>query len=212
MLPSGKLKSKGQNRSSLHDRAERSMNKREKQPESSKEGKNLIYVARYKDLVLIRVSAMGTMNNSVMMLDFAHDMIKKGYHQFVLDMGTCSGMDSTFMGALLDISFRTQEAAESGGKGTHAELCLLNVSSENLRLLQMLGVDRFVRFGTGINIPPIEMTPLTEGILEEKQRLEVIKRAHQHLVRVDKSNEQRFGAFLDILCKELDNIKKSEEE
>lgn len=218
MLPGGKLRSSGQSNNSSRNVITKVDNNNkmlsDKQNEKTRQSdRNAIFAARYKDFVMMRVNGMGTMDNSIIMVDFVSDMMGKGYGNFILDMNTCTGMDSTFMGALLDISFKVQAMGDSAGGNNPAvnkgELCLLNVSSNNLRLLKMLGVDQFVKFATGVNIPPIEMTPLPAGAFDKMDRMDLIKRAHQNLVRIDKSNEERFGAFLDILCKELEHLKKT---
>lgn len=86
----------------------------------------------------------------------------------------------------------------------------VNVSPENQELLNILGVDKFVSVRGEVDLSGLEVTPLPEKELPPDQRRQLILRAHEHLVEIDKRNEAQFGAFLRTLSSELAKDKKTE--
>ena len=58
--------------------------------------------------VWVRVSGRGSFQNSGPLKDFAKEMLARGYKSFVIDLGECPVMDSTFMGTLAGIALKLQ--------------------------------------------------------------------------------------------------------
>src|SRR5688572_4837700 len=87
-------------------------------------------VARSGGTVYVRVSGLGNMNNSVTLKAFADQMLSEGYRNFVVDLADCRGVDSTFMGILLE--FR------SG-------LVVVNANAHCRRQMESIGLHRVLR-------------------------------------------------------------------
>jgi hypothetical protein len=71
--------------------------------------------------------------------------LKDGVSRFVIDLGACTYLDSTFLGILLGLGLKLREA----GSGL---LNILNASPRNLELLRNLGLDRLINVA-GENLP-----------------------------------------------------------
>ncbi len=152
-------------------------------------------VARASDTVYVRVSGLGTMNNSMTLQGFLDEMLKLDFRRFVIDLDACRGVDSTFMGILAGL------AAESGGG-----LLLLNCSPHCLKQIKSVGLHRLLSLENGpAGLPAgVILHELPKATANPVERLKLIMRAHKELIRFDKKNEEVFGAFLRSIVKDLD--------
>jgi hypothetical protein len=91
-------------------------------------------------------------------------------------------------------------------KTRYGWFCLVNVSTENMRLLKMLGVLHMVSIHEGeFPTPSGETTtlcPTTDPYVRQKQ----IHSAHRLLVDADPENEKRFGPFIKALEAEMSDV------
>lgn len=72
------------------------------------------------------------------MKEFVVRMIAKGRQEFVLDLGACELMDSTFMGMLTSVAFQLREV-QSG------QLRVVRANERNFSLLESLGLDHLFK-------------------------------------------------------------------
>jgi anti-sigma B factor antagonist len=160
--------------------------------------KDEFFVARSKSGIYIRVHGLGNMYNAPTFNAFAEKMMADGYSRFVIDLGPCRGVDSTFMGTLLGMSSRAKEADGDGG------LVLINVGDRCRNQLSSIGLDAFLTFReTPAKLPDVELRRLGGKEVSQKERLQLILRAHRDLVAVDKRNESKFGPFLRSILKDI---------
>ena len=92
--------------------------------------------ASYQSYILIKVEGWAIQNNSLFFKDFIDKMVAVGFHNFVIDLEDCKGMDSTFMGTLLYIINQTKVGANS-------PITLVNTNDEHRELLKNLGINNF---------------------------------------------------------------------
>src|SRR5919204_5152844 len=59
--------------------------------------------------VWVRVEGKGNFLNSGNLKEFAREMVDRGYREFVIDLGNCAMMDSTFMGTMAGVALRLKE-------------------------------------------------------------------------------------------------------
>src|SRR5476651_2260188 len=97
-----------------------------------------ILVARSADLGFVKVVGRGSFQNSGCLKAFYQQILKEGVHRFIVDLESCTYLDSTFLGILLGLGLKLKEV----GKGN---LHVLNASPRNLELLQNLGLDRLIQ-------------------------------------------------------------------
>jgi anti-anti-sigma factor len=156
---------------------------------------NYLEIARIEQTVIIRVSGLGNMKVAMGLMDFTTEMLRSGYQQFIFDLGPCKGLDSTFMGAMVGLAAAAQEA---GGRAA-----VVNSSADTAELLQIVGADKFLKLVGEYKMEEIETERLDAPPPSAERRLELVKKAHENLVVIDKRNEVRFGAFLRQLSSEL---------
>lgn len=157
-----------------------------------------LQVARIdEESVYIQVIGLGNSFQASSLQSLVESEIKAGFSRFIVDLSSCTGLDSTFMGTFIGLS--------SGIKAIHGWFCLVNVSDEQKNLLKNLGVLQVVLIRN--DFPPIAIDqkqfsniyPTNNPI----RRIEQIKKAHEFLVDIDPENKNRFGAFLDAVNEEL---------
>jgi hypothetical protein len=153
-------------------------------------------VARSKDGIYVRVVGLGNMNNSVTFKDFADRMLEEGYRVFVLDLAECRGIDSTFMGIML---------------GLREGLVVVNATAHCRRQMESIGLHRVIRIQDGPASCPsaVELRELPEAEADPIARLKLIMKAHQDLIAIDRRNEERFGAFLKDIARNLAGGERS---
>ena len=155
-----------------------------------------ISVARAGKAVYAVVQGLGNFSNALMFEEFCEAEIQQGADCFVIDLGECTGMDSTFMGVMAGLSTHFPP-----GKSA---IVVLNASARNRQLLDDLGLSKLVAVRDKHDaVPPLEMQPLASDALPARERAERIRRAHQQLVDADSRNAAKFGPVLLLLQKEL---------
>ncbi|MBI4577481.1 MAG: STAS domain-containing protein [Planctomycetes bacterium] len=147
--------------------------------------------------IYIRVEGMASMATASTLKSFADRMVREGHRRFIVDLGPCTGMDSTFMGTLMSL---VQQLEGTDGPG----VLIANASADCLALLENIGLTRFVRLAERLSVPAdLELQTLEPGDLSGPQRLRFIKEVHENLVRIDRRNQERFGAFIRALDREF---------
>lgn len=150
--------------------------------------------------VYVRVEGRGTFQNSQSLRRFALDMVERGYKVFVVDLGPCLGMDSTFLGVLAGIGLRLRQG-KNGGR-----VHVTNVSPRNLELLQTLGLDRLfaVEERAAATEPQYQQLPDSDvadlkGPLNKNETTDLMLEAHNNLTEVDERNVPKFKDLTKFL-------------
>lgn len=161
-------------------------------------GGNRLCVYRAEDAVLVQVVGLGNMFLAPTLHAFVESELKAGFSSFVIDLEQCTGMDSTFMGTFIGLSAEV--------KRNFGWFCLVNVSDDNMRLLQMLGVLHMVSVHEG-EFPPAAgeyttLFPTNDPYVRQKQ----IHSAHRLLMDSHPENEKRFGPFIKALEAEMNDV------
>ena len=138
------------------------------------------------------------------MKEFGDQRIAAGERCLVVDLGDCTGMDSTFMGTLAGMAARLS---------THenASLQIADASSRNRRSLEDLGLD----FMMEIDPPEAGWRGNMDSIREDLksqaapamptsiQRTKHVLEAHQELAANNKKNAEAFSNVVAVLEGEL---------
>lgn len=176
-------------------------------------GSKGISVGCTSNRVYVRVVGRGTFQNGQPLRGFALEMIDRGYKEFVVDLGQCQGMDSTFLGVLAGIGLRLRQ------NGNHGKVHILNINSSNMELLQTLGLDRLFTVGdspadTGKNPPPAEtdfrrLPDSDVGVLgkplNKNETTDLMLEAHDDLVRCDDRNAPKFKDLTKFLREKIEH-------
>lgn len=154
---------------------------------------NGIYVARTKAGAYVQIHGYGNLHNAPAFEAFALSVIKNKLYDFVLNLEFCRGVDSTFMGTLLNVDRTARESNNNEAGG----LVLLNTSKNCNTQISSVGLDQFLQFRESTNpLPPVQMVRLDESLIDQKEGLDLIVRVHQQLIAADPRNEEKFGPFL----------------
>lgn len=168
---------------------------------------NPISVGVFDGFSWIRCEGKGSFRNSPLLKEFADRRIAVGERLLVVDLGSCSGMDSTFMGTLAGIAARL-----SGQDG--AALQIADVDQRNRRSLEDLGLDFLMQIDPPDatwrgRIDDIRGTlesphpPATNGKTGSVQRARHVLEAHQNLSALSDENAREFANVLNVLQNEL---------
>jgi anti-anti-sigma factor len=154
-----------------------------------------VSVACFDREVWMRIEGRGNFQASGTLKKFVRSMIQRGYREFIIDLGACDHMDSTFMGTLTGISQNLRQL----GQGS---LRTLNVSPRNVELLENLGLNflfEVVPVGTAMQMPAEQGAQLMVLPMEAGPEREVILAAHEALVAANPLNADRFRDVMEYL-------------
>jgi anti-sigma B factor antagonist len=161
-----------------------------------------IFVGCSSNRVYARVVGHGTFQNSQPFHQFALERINEGQDEFVIDLGPCQGMDSTFLGVLAVIGLRLRQS------GPRTVIHIVNINPRNIEVLQTLGLDRLFLINGDAPaalpetdyhlLPDTDITQLKQP-LDKAETADLMIEAHDHLVRIDQRNTPRFKELARIL-------------
>ena len=167
--------------------------------------------------VYVRVVGHGTFQNSQPLRGFALDMIEQGFREFLVDLGQCQGMDSTFLGVLAGIGLRLRQ---NGHKG---KIHVLNVNASHMELLQTLGLDRLFSVDAGVmdltKTPPVaeaDLHRLPDSDVEagkplnKNETTDLMLEAHDNLMRYDERNAPKFKDLTKFLREKIERRNATE--
>ncbi len=145
--------------------------------------------------VLFRVVGRATLHNSRFFQDFVESLMQQHYSKFIIDLGQCNSIDSTFIGVLLGIA-------------TSCYVAVINSDERHQRSLKTLGVhDMVCIVPQPFNLPANEaMMPLPQKPYGIKEKAAMILKAHELLIEHCSTNQARFGDFVKQLREELNQI------
>ncbi|HTS16770.1 MAG TPA: STAS domain-containing protein [Verrucomicrobiae bacterium] len=180
-----------------------------------KESSKGIWVGCEEHRVYIRVAGRGTFQNSQPLRLFALQKIDEGEREFIIDLGQCRGMDSTFLGVLAGIGLRLRQ------DGKAATVHVASINSRNLESIQTLGLDRLFA------INPSELPSLGEADyhklpetdigelahpLDKEETADLMIEAHDNLVRADERNAPKFQELTRCLRDAMERRRQEQEE
>jgi len=171
-----------------------------------------ISVSLINNAVHVRVVGRGTFQNGQPLRRYALEMMERGVQQFIVDLGGCDGMDSTFLGVLAGMGLRLSQNGRTG------QVRVANIGQRNLELLETLGLDRL--FGldqpSGKNLryeppsgavfqrlPDSDLTQLNKP-LNKSDTADLMLEAHDDLMRADQRNLAKFKDLTSYLREKVD--------
>lgn len=164
-----------------------------------------ILVGSSDRIVWIKVDGRGTFQNSPGVKEFVKQMIHRGSRDFVVDLGGCELMDSTFMGTLAGVALRLRELGQGSLKA-------INVNPRNAGLLENLGLDQLFVVEVGEAAPaPTDLREASEPQTDEAAQKAAVLSAHEALVRADAANAVKFKDVIEYLRQELGGTGTADE-
>jgi anti-anti-sigma factor len=162
-------------------------------------------------VAVIRVEGRGSFKISPPMKQFIHQVMqKKSADRIVLDMATCTGMDSTFMGVIAGLACLVKAKPEF-------EFKLINLSEKNKKLLVTLGVDRVVDYTLATDQDEDQEHckicdgQVLEANLDDKlATAQTTLQAHENLVDINPDNFSKFKSVLEFLEEDVRTLRKKQ--
>jgi anti-anti-sigma regulatory factor len=135
-----------------------------------------------------------------------NELVQKGFARFIIDLGECVLMDSTFLGVLSGFGMKLNCNGAPGGRGIE----LHNTSPRVGELLDNLGAAHLFTATTGPLQLPADLTPCTPETKahthEEITRTSL--EAHQTLMAMNAENVARFKDVAQFLAEDLKSLEK----
>ncbi len=159
-----------------------------------------ILVARSSNLGFVKVVGRGSFQNSGCLKSFYQQLLKDHVNRFVIDLGACTYLDSTFLGILLGLGLKLRAA----GDGL---LDILNASPRNVELLKNLGLDRLINIAASPAVsngtPEAKLEELNCPIPTKAEAGPTILEAHENLMQFDSRNIPKFKDVVEFLREDL---------
>jgi len=151
--------------------------------------------------VWVKVEGKGSFLNSGSLKEFAREMVDRGYREFIVDLGKCAMMDSTFMGTMAGVALRLKEL----GRG---HVHVVHCGGRSQELLSSLGLDQIFSIrNNGSIAPECESLPSGETAQnpneKKKTQAETMLEAHEALCAAAPENLLRFKDVLEYLKQDL---------
>ena len=153
----------------------------------------------------MRCDAKGSFLNSSVVKQWADDQFVAGCNEFVMDLELCVGMDSTFMGNLVDIAMK---ATRAGGV-----LQIAEASEKCVNLLEGLGVASLMEINPTSSVWEDCKTSIRENLVVVESsgpidKVQHVFETHKKLCEADRSNEDKFNTVLDCLQEKMADRKR----
>lgn len=171
-----------------------------------------ILVGVFEGFTWIRCEGKGSFLNSSAIKEFGMERIAAGEKRIVVDLGACTGMDSTFMGTLAGLAGRLPTQPESG-------IQVADPGERNRRSLEDLGLDFLMEIdpknpawtqsidSVRSNLTLLDPLPTSTQLQQTRHVLE----AHQVLSKTSEKNTRTFANVVNLLESELaDKVKLPE--
>ncbi len=161
---------------------------------------NQILVGIFEGFSWVRCVGKGSFLQSPVMKQFAEERIQAGEKRMVIDLGGCTGMDSTFMGSMAGMAARL-----TAGGGS---LEIADIDQRGMQSLEDLGLDCLME----IRPPSAPWVGRLEAIRRElappranavlpqtRDRAQHVLTAHQTLAATNPENAKRFANVITVL-------------
>lgn len=145
----------------------------------------------------VRVHGRATFKIGPSFKQFGVAAVEQGCKRFVVEMGDCVGMDSTFMGILAGLA--------TSLKKSEGAVVLRNLGEKNLFLVKMLGLSHLVSIDT---VTPAESDVPHKGLVlsangDKRLMTETMIDAHEKLIEAAPDNIVKFKDVLAYLKEDL---------
>ena len=141
----------------------------------------------------LRPEGKGTFMTSPALKESAEEQIEKGAQKIVIDLGACTGMDSTFMGTLAGIAKLLKK--KSG------DLTIVGASEKSHSSLEELGLNALMEI-EGEDFPQLSQIRESYVLIDHSAgpgKEDHILECHENLCEADPANEETFKSVLEVL-------------
>jgi anti-sigma B factor antagonist len=170
---------------------------------------NPVLIGIFEGFSWIRCEGKGSFLNSSSVKIFGDERLSAGEKCLVIDLGACTGMDSTFMGTLAGIAARLS--------GSNGVLQIAEPGSRNRRSLEDLGLDFLMEIdpptatwrGKMDSIRDALRPPHPPSASSQLQRAVHVLDAHKILANTNDENAGKFSDIVTMLEAEVAEKQRS---
>jgi len=180
---------------------------------------NNIVVGISGNRVFVKVQGKGNCQISQPFCQFSDEIIKRGFHEFIVDLADCSSMDSTFLGVLAGVGLRLMPA--------NGHIHLANLNPRCREVVASLGIDQLSTVDTcDLNIAAssngggaaassaLQTLATTQPMPtdpESKARyVEMMIEAHSALMQIDPQNVPKFKDCVRFLAEDIEKLRAAQ--
>lgn len=154
----------------------------------------------------VRVNGSASHENALCIKKFLAGRFDRGWRRFVIDLGGCRGIDSTFIGMLYRLALKV-DAVDPGGC-----VDVINPGERNANSIRKLGLDdhihldlageRWIRERELVDENLQMQAPCTQ--VDRTEHAEFVLAAHEALLEANEQNRSRFCDVVEFLRQELE--------
>ncbi len=165
-----------------------------------------LFVCANDHAAIIRIKGRANFSSSVQFKTVVNELYDRGSERFILDLGECATMDSTFLGVLAGLALKLSNERVKPAKP------VLEMYQPNERVLELLDNLGISHFFVRIERPPA----LTSGCavaapvatpLSKEELSQTCLEAHQTLMAVNPDNIPKFKEVTQFLAEDLKKSK-----
>lgn len=160
-----------------------------------------------KNFACIKICGRANFSSSPDFKALLTGLQQKGFCHFIIDLGECVLMDSTFLGVLSGFGMKMNPNGAPNDRGVE----LHNPSNRVGELLENLGAAHLFKTTSGPLQLPANLKPCTPEVTnpshEEITRTSL--EAHQTLMEMNPENVARFKDVAQFLAEDLKSLEKS---
>ena len=167
-------------------------------------------VAVVEQTAFVKLPGRANFGTSVEFKTLINELRTRGVNHFVLDLGECVTMDSTFLGVLAGLALRNSDGKEIDADGQKLKLDLLNPNARVADLLDNLGVVHLFNVLNQENPCTALFEPVPNGgpTATKEEISRNCLEAHELLMRINPENVPKFKEVTLFLAEDLRKIKE----
>lgn len=157
--------------------------------------------------VCIKLAGRANFQCSIDFKTLINHLHQQGHSRFVIDVGECQLMDSTFLGVLAGLGLKFSQQQNGSAIGS---LEILNPSDRIFDMLENLGIANLFKFVKGSAPAASELSPV-EKSSASTDRAETTKtclEAHRLLMELNPANVAKFKDVTKFLEEDLKKLQK----
>ena len=168
---------------------------------------NLLSVLVGKNFACIKIAGRANFASSLDFKTLLNELAQKGYRHFIIDLGQCVLMDSTFLGVLAGFGMKLNPQGATAEHGIE----LHNATQRVSELLENLGAAHLFKMTSGeLQLSADLQANTPESIhATHEQITRTSLEAHLTLMAMNPENVARFKDVTQFLAEDLKSLEKA---
>jgi anti-anti-sigma regulatory factor len=164
-----------------------------------------VMIANNSGIYKIKVIGRATFECAPPLRSLAKDLADEEFKKIIMDLSSCTAMDSTFMGILAMLGLRARKIA--------AEMVILNAGSSNIALIEGLGLKKLFTFTNDLSqaTRTDEWRKFDASKTDRLDTARTVLEAHDTLMGVDSENVKKFEKVVNMVKKDVDRLSHEED-